>query len=336
MVSFKEKKDRLLTNIVITLSLLGIFYFGYQAISDSLNDKSENPFEYNIEYFKQSDTELHHYLQSDQISIKMNQPSAIAVGPNDRMYVADDTEILIIDQSSSIHTTINCGAPVRALFVDQSKNLYVAKSAHIEVYDDQGIQKAQWDNLGQKALITSITAAEKYVFVADAGNHIVWKYDKKGQLLGKIGQRNESKDIPGFIIPSPFFDVAVDPDGFLWVVNPGRHSLENYTLEGDLRSSWGQASMSMEGFCGCCNPSHISILKDGSFVTSEKGIVRVKVYNRLGNLVSVVAQPSQFIEGTEGLDLAVDSHDQIYVLDPKKKTIYIFKKKSPDEEELSL
>jgi hypothetical protein len=84
--------------------------------------------------------------------------------------------------------------------------------------------------------------------------------------------------------------------------------------------------MSIEGFCGCCNPTHIAILRDGSFVTSEKGIARVKIYNRLGNLISLVAGPDQFIEGTEGLDLATDSEQRIYVLDPKQKAIRIFEK----------
>jgi hypothetical protein len=144
--------------------------------------------------------------------------------------------------------------------------------------------------------------------------------------LLRIGDKDEKRDIPGFIIPSPFFDVAVDPDGFLWVANTGRHSLENYTLEGDFRTSWGEFSMDIEGFCGCCNPTHFAFLEDGSFVTSEKGIARIKVYNRLGNLVSVVAEPDSFAAGTVGLDLAVDSSQRILVLDPHQKMVRIYEK----------
>ncbi len=163
--------------------------------------------------------------------------------------------------------------------------------------------------------------------MADAGNHIVWKFDKSGNRLKRIGEKDEARDIPGFIIPSPYFDVALDPDGFLWVANTGRHSIENYTKDGDFRTSWGEFSMGIEGFSGCCNPSHFAILEDGSFVTSEKGLARVKVYNRIGALVSVVALPDQFIEGTIGLDLAVDSSQRIYVLDPRQKLVRIFEKK---------
>jgi hypothetical protein len=85
--------------------------------------------------------------------------------------------------------------------------------------------------------------------------------------------------------------------------------------------------MEIQGFSGCCNPSHFAILEDGSFVTSEKGLPRVKVYNRIGNLVSVVALAEHFMEGTVGLDLAVDAAQKIYVLDPLQKIVRIFEKK---------
>ncbi|MCJ7812565.1 hypothetical protein MUP95_04500 [bacterium] len=42
---------------------------------------------------------------------------------------------------------------------------------------------------------------------------------------------------------------------------------------------------------------------------------------------TVVAEPSQFNEGTVGLDLAVDSKDRIYVLDPKRKAVRMFSPK---------
>ena len=85
--------------------------------------------------------------------------------------------------------------------------------------------------------------------------------------------------------------------------------------------------MQLEGFSGCCNPSNIAMLSDGSFVTSEKGIERVKIHTPSGEFKTVVASPDMFEEGTRGIDLAVDSKDRIYVLDPVKKLIRIFEKK---------
>lgn len=326
MLSFKKKKDRLATWVIITVSVAGILYFGYQAISENSKRNQENPFEYNIENFKKSGADLIHYSEVKHIQIDLKNVYGISVGPDDSIYVSGENSVLILNRDGSIRSTISTDAPVHTLSVDENRDLYLGMDDHIEVYDRKGAKKAHWESLGEDAIITSIALSKKNVFIADAGNHIVWKFDKSGSRLKRIGGKNEAKDIPGFVIPSPFFDVAIDPDGFLWVANTGRHSLENYTEEGDWRSSWGEFSMEIEGFCGCCNPSHFVILDDGSFVTSEKGIVRVKVSNRLGNVVSVVAGPDQFAEGTVGLDLAKDSSQRIYVLDPSKKAVRIFAK----------
>jgi hypothetical protein len=326
MSLFDLKKERILTAVVIVASLAGILYFGYLAIRDNSKEISKNPFEYDIESFKKSDPDLLDYSETSRIVIEMQNVYGIAVGADDRIYASGDNAVLVFNIDGTFRASIAVDGPIRCLAVDENRDIYAGMDDHIEVYDGTGVRRARWESLGEQAIITSITVSKEYVFAADAENLIVWKFDKTGNLLGRIGEKDETKDIPGFIIPSPFFDVAIDPDGFLWAANTGRHSLENYTLDGGFRTSWGEFSMEIEGFCGCCNPSHFAFLEDGSFVTSEKGIARVKVYNRLGNLVSVVAEPDQFIEGTVGLDLAVDSRQRVYVLDPMQKLIRIFAK----------
>ncbi len=331
------KYDRFLTAIIIALSISGILYFGFRAISENLKRKQDNPFEYNIDSFKKSGENFLHYTEVKRIDLKLEQVYGIAVGPNDKMYVSGDNVVHILHADGNLYDTLSTNGAVRCLTVDDSLNLYLGMNDHVEIYDKDGVKTAQFESLGINAIITSIAVTQDYVFIADAGNHIVWKYDKFGNQKGRIGDKDEEKGIPGFVIPSPFFDLSIDADGFLWVVNPGRHSLENYTIEGDFRSSWGEFSMEIEGFCGCCNPIHITILDDDSFVTSEKGIPRVKVYNRLGNFVSLVAGSDQFeeggyrpdwCEGTEGLDLARDSAGRIYVLDPFRKAVRIFERKN--------
>ncbi len=318
------KNNRLLTGIIIIVSMAGILYFGIRAISENSKKDGENPFEYNIENFKKSEKNLIHYSEVQQININSPNAYGISVGPEDKIYVSGDDSVLILNRDGSTHSSIKTPGAAYCLSVDENQDLYLGMRDHVEVYDTKGVKKAQWESLGERAIITSIAISKENVFVADAGNHIVWKFNKSGRKQARIGEKNKAKDIPGFVIPSPYFDVAVDPDGFLWVVNPGRHSLENYTKEGNLRTSWGEYSMKVEGFCGCCNPTHITILDDGSFVTSEKGIARVKIYNRLGRFVSIVAAPDLFKEGTVGLDLATDSSGSIYVLDPVKKAVRIF------------
>jgi hypothetical protein len=212
--------------------------------------------------------------------------------------------------------------------VSEDGDMYLGMSDHLEVYDRRGNRKFQWQSPGENAILTSISLSFDAVYVADAGNQVIWQYNKSGNIIGKIGEKNQAKDLPGLIIPSPYFAVAVDPDGFLWAANTGRHCLENYTMDGGLRTAWGKADTTIDGFCGCCNPGHFCIMADGAFVTCEKGTPRVKVYDRIGQLKAVVALPDQFDPATSGLEVAVDSKEKIHLLDPKRRLVRVFEKKA--------
>jgi hypothetical protein len=320
----KVKKDRLLTGIVVAVSVAGILYFGVRAITENSRRAQDNPFAYDIESFRQSGADFVQYTEVRQIQIPSTLVYAIAVGPGDILYVSGDESIHVFDAEGRLQSNIAMSGKAWCLAADENGDIYAGMNDHVEVFDPAGSRKAIWESLGEDAILTSISLSRDFVFVADAGNHIVWRFNRSGEQPQRIGDKDDARDIPGFVIPSPYFDVAVDPDEFLWVANTGRHSLENYTLDGDLRSVWGEFSMEIEGFCGCCNPSHFAILEDGSFVTSEKGIPRIKIYNRLGLLAAVVAGPDRFDEGTVGLDLALDSSQRILVLDPARRVVRIF------------
>ena len=329
----KDKRQRAVTAAVVVVSVAGILYFGARAIRESSSRNRPNPFEYDLERFKESGAGLVRYAETGGIRVERANVTAIAVGPDDRLYVAGDDAVLIFDTCGAVEATIAVETPAGCLAVDKNGDLYLGLGNHVEVRRGGGGAKSDWESPGEKAILTSIALSSARVFVADAGSRVVWEYDKSGRRVNKIGAKDESRDIPGFIIPSPFFDVAVDPDGFLWAANPGRHLLQNFTPDGNIRTSWGKSSMKVEGFGGCCNPTHFAVLEDGSFVTSEKGLARVKVYDRLGDLVSVVAAPDAFDPGTVGLDLAVDASQRIYVLDPRRKMVRIFEKQTPRQGE---
>jgi hypothetical protein len=111
-------------------------------------------------------------------------------------------------------------------------------------------------------------------------------------------------------------------------VNPGRQSLENYNADGSLRTSWGVPGMKIEGFSGCCNPAQMAIMDDNSFVTSEKGMPRIKLYGQHGELKGIVAPPDLFdADSYYAPDVAVDTANIIYALDFARKQVRIFKMK---------
>jgi hypothetical protein len=263
----------------------------------------------------------------------------IAIDSDGSIYVAGDQAIRIFSQSGDLRDEIILAEAPRCLAVDVDGVIYIGMKDHVELYDAQGQRQASWDRLGPDAILTSIAVTKDDVLVADAGNRVVICYDKTGRLVNTIGKKDPERHIPGFVVPSPYFDLAVSGDGLLRVVNPGRLRIDAYTLDGDFEFSWGKPSVDIDGFCGCCNPVNIAVLPDGGFVTCEKGLVRVKVYDSDGRFEGVVAAPNQLVEGGQhkicefpeqcqegGFDVAVDTSGRVFVLDTMKNVVRTFAK----------
>ena len=268
----------------------------------------------------------------------------MSVGPEDRIYVAGDRQVVVFDAQGTRRLAIALDDEPRCLAAAGPRHefpgrVYVGMASHVEVYDPAGKRIAVWETPGGRAELTSIAVGQHDVFVADAGSRLVYRYDAAGKRLGEIGRRDPAKDISGFIVPSPYFDVAVTADDQLRIANPGRFRIEWYTAEGVPQGYWGESGTRIERFCGCCNPANIALLPDGRVVTAEKGLPRVKVYEADGTLFGVVAGPETFsptmtaLEETRDdlrlpvLDVAADSRGRILVLDPAAGKVRVFEGK---------
>jgi hypothetical protein len=301
--------------------------------------------EYLYEIDAKIDPNLIIYEQlGEAINTGLKASTSIAVGPGGRVYVAGDNVIRVFNEGPNSNFSsfgqIELPCAPRCLTVADDGKFYIGTKDHVEVYDDQGKQLASWESLGDDAVLTSIAVSKNDVFVADAGNRIVLRYDTTGKLINRIGKKDKERNIPGFVIPSPHFDLAVGRDGLLRVVNPGRLRIEAYTFDGDFEFFWGKFSnVDVKGFCGCCNPANFAILDDESFITCEKGLTRVKIYDAEGAFVGVVAGTEQLIEGgtaricyfpdqcqAGGFDVAVDAAGRVFVLDTIKNVVRIFTK----------
>jgi hypothetical protein len=305
-------------------------------------------FQYDLTQYKTVDPALLAYHETGGFPTTLAQSRAVAVGPDNRIYVAGDRAVVIFEPTGAEVARLKMDDEPRCLALgtdgENGGRLFVGMKEHAEVFDAQHKRLAQWPTLGQKALLTSIGVSDSDVYLADAGNRIVWRCDAAGKVLKEIGRRDEGRNVPGFVIPSPYFDLAWGRDGLLRVVDPARHRIEAYTPEGDLESHWGKASAKIEGFTGCCNPANFTMLSDGRFVTAEKGLPRVKIYDAQGTFVSVVAGPEQLsptatkAEETRAeyqlavFDVAADQYGRILVLDPSAGRVRIFEEKSPSKE----
>lgn len=309
--------------IVLALVIVGIIAGEY--LSDKPDRTGPNPFEYNVDNFKTVDSTLIHFKETKNYRISIENPVSITVS-NEKIYLAGDNKIQLIGRDGSLLNEITLTGIPQAIEISGEK-IFVAINNAVNVYNESGSLLKTWPAITDSALIKAIAATEKSVFVADAGNRKVHRFNHDGELLASFDGKAAEGELHGFIIPSPFFDIDINPDGDLWVVNPGLHSLENYTEEGNLREHWNSTSMMTEGFSGCCNPAHFTFLPDGRFVTSEKGLVRIKTYKPSGEFDAVVAAPVKFTEEGKAPDIAADAAGNVYALDFDKKVIRVFEPK---------
>lgn len=318
------KKNKIIVGIAIVVIIAVV---GFMAVDlfIGLNKPEKNVYEFNLDSFTDVDSSLVSYSEIQDFTPDIEKMKAVTIDRDDNIYITGKDKILIYDKDTNLLKDINTGVEALSIKVSDDKDIYIGARDHIEIWNSNGDKKASWEVLNDKVVITSIALQDSSVFVADAGNKVVYHYNIYGNIINEIGRKDSIKGIQGFVIPSPYFDIAIGRDDELWVVNSGRHQFEAYDMNGNIKSSWKRTSMDLDGFSGCCNPSNMAILPNGSFVTTEKGIVRIKTHKPSGEFESVVATPEQFDKGTRGLDVAIDSENRVIVLDPKRGLIRIFK-----------
>lgn len=263
------------------------------------------------------------YQEAPQIPTGMDKPRGLAVGPDGVLYVVGDREVRLFREGVLLAKYPFFGSP-HCITVVPGGTFYVGFRDYVGVFAQDGKQLARWEPLGVRAYLTSLASDGTQVWVADAGNRVIWRYDLQGHIRGRLGGATDKTGLPALIVPSPYLSLAWGQDGLLYIVNPGAHTINVCTPEGELRDAWGQGGPSLEAFTGCCNPTHLALLPDGSVVTAEKGIPRVKVYSARGKLEALVAGQGAFRPEAAGLSLGADAQGRIFVLDPTRRAVRVF------------
>jgi len=300
-----------------------------------------NPFAYDLSRLEKTDPKLISHEEVKHWKVSHADARRIALTPEGQLLVAAGNYLTAFSQEGERGFEIALTEPARAIAATPDGVLYVGLRDHIEIFDAKGQRKDTWASPGKKPWFTALAVTGNDVFAADSGNRVLLRYDRSGKLVSRLGEKNKERNVPGFIVPSPYLDVEIAPDGLLRVNNPGRHRVEAYTQEGDFELAWGTASMGITGFCGCCNPINLALLPDGRYVTCEKGLPRVKIYNERGEFESVVAGTELFPENARacaskglgdctqgGLDAVANAQGQIFVLDFVTSDVRVMKAKA--------
>ena len=267
------------------------------------------------------------------IPLPIRNPVALNNGLHNTIGVVGDDELVLLNLDGKETARYSIGEKPECFCTDSGGRFWLGFQDRIAILDPREATPKTWRQLGNNAWVTSMTGDETNLYVADAGNRIVLRFDMSGTLLAQIGARDSERGIPGLLVPSPYFDVALDPMGALWVVNPGKHGVESYRPDGSLITSWYRPGMELAGFCGCCNPIHIAFRQDCSLVTLEKGLNRVKVLRPDFTVKGMVGELQKTGGGIEELactekpaikDIVVDPNDRIWILNMRKRQIAVY------------
>ena len=280
------------------------------------------------------------YVSKATLDSGVPELRGIAVDARDRIYAAGARGIVVLDRDGKKLNAWATSGPARCVAVGQDRCVYVGLKRKVEKYDSGGKLVKSWGKPGKAGgefdFIASIAVSQWDVFVADAGNRCIHRFDVTGDYAGEIGKRDTSEGFLGLVVPSMYLDLAVNDKGQIVVGNPGLRRVETYSPDGRLRGHWGRPGIGPEGFCGCCNPIHLALDRGGNVVTSEKGIPRVKVHDSSGKLMAVfdkkmvggaVGDNDAALAGRFFGDIAIDSRGRILVANPLNGKIWVFERK---------
>jgi len=305
-----NKKFAAFFSVLIILVFIGYMIFDTTRPEARLKDSVEN---------RSNSSLSDQWKISDELMIKEGSLKAVSVTPNGNIYLGGDSFLSCYDKDFKLIWNIKTPYPVTSLS-NYGDTIFASTMELVLIISSGGEIKDEWGPFEDNGIITSVSSNRSYVAFADAGNKMLFILNKSGVVKKLIGQNDGQ-----FIIPSPYFDVALASDNTLFVANTGHRRVETRTIEGELRSYFGEPGTAPGAFCGCCNPAHFIVIPNG-FVTAEKGINRIKILSKTGEFVEFVSSMNKFMASIP-LDLASADGKTIYAANPADSKLYIFTRK---------
>ena len=244
--------------------------------------------------------------------------AAITVDSDDQLLAVGDDHIKLFSTEGTLQQQL----PLNGLgwcILAEEDSLWVGMEGAIFQLDRQGNRIQTIRNGDRLGRVTALTMVDDLLYVADATHRAVHVYTRKGTYLEDIGKQANTR---GFMIPNGVLDLCCEASTeTVLVAHPQKHRVERYNTKGELIDKWGKFGMhSPADFGGCCNPTNIAVAADGTIAVSEKAPPRVKLYNSVGEFLTLVESPV-FNPNTANIDLAFDSAGHLYTSDPARRAI---------------
>lgn len=294
--------------------LIIVVFIGYM-VYDTL--KSEGP-DNSVSEVEKAEYPDGNWKVSKELKVKEGSLKAVTVSQSGDIYLGGDSFVSCYDNNFDMLWSLVAPAPVTSLsfFGD---TIFAATIDLVLVISKEGKLLNEWGPFEDNSIITSVSANKSYVTFADAGNKTIYILDKGGEVKRMMGQNDGQ-----FIVPSPYFDVAIDSAGLIYVANTGHRRIETRNIDGELIKYFGEPGTAPDAFCGCCNPAHFIKIKTG-YVTAEKGINRIKLLGVSGEFIEFVSSKNDFVASVP-LDIASIDGKTIYAANPADSKLYIFQR----------
>jgi hypothetical protein len=138
----------------------------------------------------------------------------VAVAEDDGIFLAGDSFVSAYTADLSLKWECNTNYPITAI-TQKNDRVYVVSEKIVTLLDNNGNKIADWRAFESNSILTSISANDTYVAIADAGAKAVYILDNNGNIQHVMGKTDER-----FIVPSPYFDLHLTNDNTLIVANP--------------------------------------------------------------------------------------------------------------------
>jgi hypothetical protein len=264
---------------------------------------------------------------SRKSGIRFSKPFDVAVHQG-RVFVSDSVMQVVFALDFPEQRTFlignrgddgDLGKPL-GIAVDGKGNLYVADNGlkRISMYDRDGNFRGAFGGKGVLDRPTGIEVNQdgSRAFVVDVGgvkseNHRIHVFDPRdGKLLHEISSRGRA---PGQLnLPR---DVALAPNGLLYVTDGGNFRVQALSPEGEFVREWGKAGMRFGNFS---RPKGIATDRDSNVYVVDAAFGNFQIFDPEGQLLLFIGRRSEK-DGPAVFMLpagiAVDEDGRVYVID---------------------
>lgn len=217
------------------------------------------------------------------------------------------------------------------LDVDAQHNLYVvdASSKYVKVFDSNGkfLRRLGGPKMLQRPTGVGVTDSGERVYVVDTGGVERWEEHRVRVFNGVTGAHlfdfgKRGSDNGQFNLAR---DVAVAPDGRLYVVDTGNFRVQVFDRDGKFLKAFGGVGRQPGNFA---RPREVAVDREGQVYVSDAAFGNLQIFDAEGQLLMHIGeraerdQPARYMLPS---GIAVDRDGRIYMADEFFRRIDVFR-----------